>query len=84
MVPSSWDHNTAITHRKMYGVKKSRQMRLFEINNCRKNISFYKSQIKKGTNNKRFYSKEIVAMKDKISKLRNELLDLQDYSKKLL
>ncbi len=42
----------------------------YEIENCKKNISFYKDQMKKGRD-VQFYIKQINYMKNKVDKLKN-------------
>ena len=39
----------------------------FELANCKKNISFYKYQMKRSYKNRRFYAKEIVFMQRKLN-----------------
>lgn len=43
----------------------------YEITNCRKNISFYKDQMRKNRRNNQFYAEQIEHMK-------NKMTDLQD------
>ncbi len=50
----------------MSGAKKIQQMMEFEMNNCKKNISFYRDQIRKNYNNKEFYAEQIGFMQKKL------------------
>jgi len=61
--------------KKMKGAKKFQQMRNFEIMNCRKNISFYKDQMRKNYQNKKFYASEIALMQIKLDKLQDNFIN---------
>jgi len=51
------------------GAKKIQKMKKFEIDNCKKNISFYKDQIRKNNKNTGFYTGQIVLMQEKLENL---------------
>ena len=51
------------------GAKKIQQMMEFEMVNCKKNISFYKDQIRKNNKNTGFYAEQIVLMQQKLENL---------------
>ena len=49
--------------------KKMEQMKRFEMVNCKKNISFYKDQMRKNIKNRGFYSEQIELMQTKLNEL---------------
>jgi len=57
----------------MNGAKKIQQMMEFEISNCKKNISFYRDQIKKNDKNRCFYTEQIALMQQKLEELQQQL-----------
>ncbi len=50
---------------------KIQMMTEYEIENCKKNISFYKDQIKKDSKNNQFYAEQISYMENKLEELKN-------------
>lgn len=50
---------------------KIQKMTEYEIENCKKNISFYKDQIKKDSKNNQFYAEQISHMENKLEELKN-------------
>lgn len=57
----------------MSGAKKIQKMMEFELDNCKKNISFYEDQIKKNEKQGDFYTEQITVMQRKIEELENNL-----------
>lgn len=57
----------------MGGAKKIQKMMGFELDNCKKNISFYEDQIKKNRKNKDFYAEQIILMQKKLVELETNL-----------
>lgn len=55
------------------GANKIQKMKKFEIINCKKNISFYKDQMRKNKKNKNFYSDQIVFMQKKLDELKSNV-----------
>lgn len=45
----------------------------YEITNCRKNISFYKDQMRKNRRNNQFYVEQIEHMKNKMTDLQDSI-----------
>ncbi len=56
---------------------KIRRMIEYELINCRKNIAFYKDQMRKNQKNRQFYAQEIAYMEDKIKELRTNVLEFE-------
>ncbi|MBM3200083.1 hypothetical protein FJZ53_04025 [Candidatus Woesearchaeota archaeon] len=48
------------------------EMVQYEIQNCKRNISFYKDQMVKNEKNREFYAEQIVFMENKLQNLQND------------
>jgi len=69
--------------KKMRTGVKTRTMMEYEAENCKKNISFYKDQIRKDSKNNQFYTEQVKHMENKLEELKNyinflQMVEIQD------